>query len=187
MKPQSQDRRKHYFINKKFQLAFILKFCAIVIIGSFISIGLIYAISKGTVTTSFENSRLVIKSTSDFILPGVLMISAVIVLCASIATVFVTLYTSHKIAGPLYRLEKDIEEVTAGNLNKTFHLREQDEIQALSLSLEKMSTSLREKIQSAKKTLDELEKDLRKDNAQLTPESETRINSLKALLDQFKT
>ena len=86
MTEESRDRRKHYFIKKRFQIVFILKFCFLVLIGSFLSIGLIYAISRGTVTTSFENSRLVIKSTADFILPAVLMSSAIVVFCINAVT-----------------------------------------------------------------------------------------------------
>ena len=156
MREKSQERRKHYFIKRKFQLTFILKFCFLVIIGSFISIGLIYAVSRGTVTTSFENSRLVITSTADFILPAVLLSSAIVVLVVGLATMFITLYTSHKIAGPLYRIEKDVNEVASGNLTQKFQLRERDEIKALAESLENMTQMLRSHIGVIKNSVSEI-------------------------------
>jgi len=113
-----ENRRHNYFIKKEFQRNFIIKFCTLVVIGAALSGGIIYTLSKSTVTTTFENSRLMIKSTADFILPSVLLASAVVIAVIGLATIAITLFTSHRIAGPLYRLEKDVEEVAAGNLYK---------------------------------------------------------------------
>ena len=71
MKNQSQNRRRNYFIKKRFQTNFIIKFCALVAIGSIISGTIIYLMSRAALTTTFENSRLAIKSTADYILPAV--------------------------------------------------------------------------------------------------------------------
>ena len=105
MEDDFQNRRRTYFIKKKFQRNFIIKFCVLAIAGAIISGAIVYMMSKSTVTTTFENSRLTIKSTADFILPAVLLSTFVFVVFIGIATVLVTLFASHKIAGPLYRME----------------------------------------------------------------------------------
>ena len=115
-----ENRRKNYYIKKEFQRNFILKFCLVVLIGSGLSGAIIYLMSTATVTTSFENLRLVIKSTADYILPAVFLSSVIVIIITGAATIFITLFTSHKIAGPLYRIEQDIRklprEISSRNL-----------------------------------------------------------------------
>ncbi len=48
-----------------------------------------------------------------------------------IAAAFASLILSHKVAGPVYRLEKSAKEVARGNLSQYLHLRKNDELQGL--------------------------------------------------------
>jgi len=181
MAEKGKERRKNYFINKRFQSLFILKFCALVVLGSMISGAIVYMMSKAALTTTFENCRLTVKSAADFILPAVLLSSGVVIVLIGISAVAVTLFTSHKIAGPLYRIEKDIEEVASGNLNKRVNLREGDEIKALAESLNYMTTSLRASI-------DEVKRDIRQLESVVTKEDlKKRIAKIRELLDKFQT
>lgn len=186
MEKKIRERRKIYFIKKRFQTGFILKFCVLVIIGSIISGGIIYTLTRATVTTSFENCRLKIKSTADYILPAVLVSSAVVILSIGLSTVLVTLFTSHRIAGPLYRMEQDLQEVAAGDLTKKFHLRRSDEIKALAESLDMMTDSLRANVADIKQGLSELESVLQA-RPEVPAELKEKIQNLKSALDRFKT
>ncbi|MEA3489423.1 MAG: HAMP domain-containing protein [Candidatus Omnitrophota bacterium] len=176
-----ENRRHIYFIKKKFQRNFILKFCGLIVIGAVISGSIIYAMSISTVTTTFENSRLIMKSTADFILPAVLLASVVMIVLIGLATIAATLFTSHRIAGPLYRLEKDIEEITSGNLKKRFHLRKTDEIKALAESLNNMAETLRSDIDKVKNGISDLE------SGAVSGEMKDRLKNIKALLAKFIT
>ncbi len=177
-----KDRRKNYYIKKKFQRNFILKFCVLVVLGSMISGAIIYYMSKATVTTTFENSRLVIKSTADYILPMVLLSSAVVILLVGMVTIFITLFTSHRIAGPLYRMEKDVDEVTTGNLNVRFNLRAGDEIRPLALSLDKMTQVLRKRVAAVKSIVNEMDA-----SGQASPETKDKLKKIKGEIDKFNT
>ena len=156
MEPK-RNRRRNYFINKEFQSKFIIKFCVLVIIGTIISGAIIYSMSKATVTTTFENSRLRIKSTADFILPSVLLSGAVVIVSIGFATIAVTLFTSHRIAGPLYRIDKDLKQVMSGDLTMRFNLRKGDEIKALAADLDQMTTAFRKNVADIKAAASELE------------------------------
>lgn len=171
------ERRRHYYINKRFQRDFILKFCALALVGSIISGYIIYMMSRATVTTTFENSRLTIKSTADYILPAVFLATAIVIVLVGIATVFITLFTSHKIAGPLYRIEKDIDEVTSGNLKVLFHLRSGDEIKPIVARLNAMVESLRHRVADIKAIVNELD----------TEKNQEKIKRLKDAVDKLKT
>ena len=181
-----KNRRKNYFIKKRFQRNFIVKFCILVIIGSVISGAIVYTMSRSTVTTTFENCRLRIKSTADFILPAVMLSGAVVIAVIGLATVAVTLFTSHKVAGPLYRMEQDVKEVASGNLKKRFNLRINDEIKTLAESLDKMTRELRTNIAGIKRDVSELELAL-KTAAEVPEQAKEKLQNLKRTLAKFDT
>ena len=151
-------RRKIYYIKKEFQMAFIIKFCLLVILGALVSGAVIYLVSQGSATTVFENSRIRIKSTADFILPAVLLSTAVVTVLVGLATAMVTLYTSHKIAGPIYRIEKDLEKVMLGDLRVKFNLRKNDQLQALAVMIEALVGNLGDNIKELRLVKSELAK-----------------------------
>jgi len=121
-----KNRRKTYFINKRFQSLFIIKFCALVVLGSMISGAIVYMMSKAALTTTFENCRLTVKSAADFILPAVLLSSGVVIVLIGISAVAVTLFTSHKIAGPLYKLKEGMDKLLNGEKVERLHFRKTD-------------------------------------------------------------
>lgn len=146
------NRRKNYFIKKGFQTRFILRFCGLVILGSLISGAMLffYLASKRTVTTAFVNSRLSIISTADYVLPALIAISLITVVLISIATSIVVMYLSHRIAGPLYKLEKSIDEISAGNLALKIQLRSTDEISKMADCLNAMTENFRKRLSEIK-------------------------------------
>ena len=153
-----KKRRKVHYIKKEFQMVFIIKFCLLVILGAIVSGAVIYLVSQGSATTVFENSRIRIKSTADFILPAVLLSTAVVTVLVGLASVIVTLYASHKIAGPIYRIEKDLEKVILGDLRVKFNLRKKDQLQALATMIEALVGNLGEDIKELRQTRNELAK-----------------------------
>lgn len=137
-----KNRRKNYFIKRDFQKKFILRFCALVIMGSAISGIFLLLVSRGSVTTAFVNSRLSIVSTVDYILPGLLGSSLVTIILISIATAIVIMYLSHRIAGPLFKVEKSAREIGAGDLALRIRLRSTDEMAKLADCFNEMTENL---------------------------------------------
>ena len=144
--PKKTYKRRQYFIKKEFQFRFILRFCLLILIGGMLSTGLILYFSQGNLTSLFSNSRLVVTDTAMFILPAVLYTNLVTIAIISLSMIAVTLFVSHKIAGPLFRLEKDINVIAEGNLTYTVNLRKGDQLRELSVDINHMTTSLNNKI-----------------------------------------
>lgn len=145
MKNNMHERRRARIVKMGFQRGFILKFCAVIICSSLALAAIVYALSASSTTTAFENSRLQLKSTADFILPFLALSSLIVIIAAGAVTAAITLFVSHRIAGPLYRLEKDIAEVVRGNMNMNFRVREKDELRDLANALNQMMKVLRDK------------------------------------------
>lgn len=110
MKADIQNPKRILFISDRFQRVFIITFCVVVMIWLLLSGTIIYLISRSTVTTSFDNSRLLIRSTADFILPSILLSIVIIIMLMSIITILITvLISSHKRVNSLYGVKTDHE------------------------------------------------------------------------------
>jgi len=142
-----KERRRIYLIEKKFQIGFILKFCTLVIIGSLLIGSLIYFLSQRSATVVFEHSRAKVLSTSDFLLPILVQTAILVSVIVAIFTIILIFFISHKIAGPLYRLKKQLNAIGLGNLpEETFSFRKNDQLQDIAKDMSEMVGRLRDRI-----------------------------------------
>ena len=140
---KTDNRRRQYYIKPPFQRQFILQFLAFIVFGCAAFAVSVYLYSKQTLTTAFFESKLRVMSTSDFLLPALIVTALVVTSCVAFAAAFRLLLFSHKIAGPLYRLEKTAEAVAGGKLNLNVRLRSDDELQELARTMDGMVGDLR--------------------------------------------
>lgn len=138
-------RRRNRFIDPSFQLKFIIKFCMVVIISSFAIATAMFFLVRGSTTVAIENTRVLVKPTSDFILPQMTLVLLAAAVFSSLVVFFITMYVSHKIAGPVFRIQKEIDLVRQGDLTRHFNIRDSDQLQDLARSLNAMTHTLREK------------------------------------------
>ncbi len=165
MSQKTGYKRRKVFIKKDYQLKFILKFCLILLAGALLSTGLLFLLSQGTLTSSFQDSRLVVKNTAFAIIPAVLLTNAITLVLISAAAIFIVLLISHKIAGPMFRFEKDLLEIGEGNLAKKVFLRKKDQFTDMGESLNHMTASLRVKVGVIYDEVEQLNESAKKQNA----------------------
>lgn len=139
-------RRRHYFIKKDFQFKFILKFCLLILVGVIVSTCLLFLFSQDSLTSSFNQSRLVIKQTSVAILPAAIYTNLITLGLITLATIIVTLFVSHKLAGPMFRFEADLEVIGEGDLTKIIRLRKRDQLKDIVETLNRMTGNLHDKV-----------------------------------------
>ena len=146
MPDKQSHRRIHYFVKREFQSGFIFKFCLLVLIGTLLSTSLLLLFSQDTLTSSFHQSRLQIENTSLAILPAVIYTNLITLGLICLATIITTLFISHRLAGPLFRFEKELKEIGNGDLTTVITLRKRDQIKILADDLNQMSGNLHEKV-----------------------------------------
>lgn len=174
------QKRKKYFIEKDFQSRFILKFCLIVIIST-ITVGLLlFFFSRGSTTVAIENTKIVAKNTADFMLPLILSTLIIVTVFSAFSVGLLSLLYSHKIAGPLYRLNKEIAKFGEGNLSVNFTIRSGDQLKELASSLENMASNLRGKIATLKEKCNEAYALLEQSGAK------DKVRDIKEILGFFK-
>ena len=188
---EEKSKRRNYFIDKTFQTKFMIKFCIIVIISSALIIGLVVFLSKGSTTVAIENTEVVVKSTTDFILPIVIQTVLFTFLFSATAVLLLTMLVSHKVAGPLFRLKNEIDVLKRLDLSKNVDIRGNDQLQNFAKSLNEMRISLQEKHLHLKESYKKLKDYLERKDYLLSPEDKVElIKTLQALeqgLNEFKT
>jgi len=157
---KSTDKRRIYFIEKSFQTRFILRFCTLIVVAGLLTMGILYLFVFRSTTVSIINSRVVVRSTADFLLPLLLQTLLIVTILIGLATIVLTLLFSHKIAGPLYRFKKVIENLEQGDFSQDFHIRLNDQLKDLADKFNSMIGKTRFHIQVLKDNLKNLKEKL---------------------------
>ena len=193
-------RRKQYFIKKGFQINFSIRFLALIVIEAVLIAGFFWYLSLGTLTTGYEGAQLRIESTSAYFFPSFLMSNLIVVLIVGVIGIIGLILISHKIAGPLYRFEKGVTEVSKGDLSYRFRTRKGDQLTEVSESLNSLISMMDSKVETMNVDVDGIMNVLEDiklcadaDSGEkekiklLSQEIMQRVNNLKDTLGQFDT
>ena len=142
MNNQKQYTRRHYFINKNFQGKYIFNYFLIVAIGSLLFIGIFSFFSSNTLSITYENYHLQLGLTPGILFRKILYIQWFFIVLGGGAVVLITLFLTHRIAGPFFRFEKTLDEMTAGNISNKIVLRGKDEGKELAKKINAFSSAL---------------------------------------------
>ncbi|MBI2401070.1 MAG: methyl-accepting chemotaxis protein [Deltaproteobacteria bacterium] len=152
-----RPKRKKLYIKKEFQTDFSIKFLILIAMESVLAIGLFIYLSRGTFITGYSGAELVIARTGAYFLPTVLLANLALIGVTAVAGFIIMLAYSHKIAGPLYRFEKSIDEMASGDLTSRFNLRANDQLEELAGKMNVLSEKLDEAVTGIKSEAKELE------------------------------
>lgn len=170
-------------INKRFQIALIAKFLLVnafvlALFGIFI-----YTFFNSEIEANLYSAHVTYSNMKDMVLPIIFTLSIINILISSVIITIFVLYTSFRIAGPLYRFNAAIQQINKGNLDPMLHLREKDELYAFSETLQEFTEYLSEV--SARSQ--EIALDLKAINKELKDERlEKNIEALESLMDRMK-
>ncbi len=150
------EQRKNFFIDKKFQTDFILRFCLLVVVTGTFFMALIYVLAGKETTVSFVNLRVVVQTTADFIYPLLLQTLIVSTVVVGLATIAITLFVSHGIAGPSYRFKKILNALGEGDFSMGCKVRPKDSLKDVAGALDGMIDQVRKKLSHTDLKLKEL-------------------------------
>lgn len=181
-------RRKNYFIKKRFQTGFFLRFVLLVLLESVLIVGIFMYIAGDTITTGYFDSVLRVDRTLDVFFMPMFLIIVVVGIGISIAGMVTFILLSHRIAGPLYRFENDLKEIQKGDLTKRISLRKTDQLEELRGTLNSLIRSLDVRMGKMQSELSEIQKLI--DDIDNNPENLEKLNRaidlLKNEVEYFK-
>jgi methyl-accepting chemotaxis protein len=153
MSDAQNSKRRKIFINKRFQTDFSIKFLVLIVIESLLAIAIFSYLSRGTIITGYSGSDIVVARTGEYFMPTLLLVNLVIIGVTAIAGFVILLYVSHKIAGPLYRFERSLEEIGSGDLTHKFTLRSHDQLGELADRLNEFNGRLERAVAGVQKEM----------------------------------
>ncbi|NOX96658.1 MAG: methyl-accepting chemotaxis protein [Nitrospirae bacterium] len=181
-------KRRKYFIKKRFQTNFFIRFAILLILESFLIAGLFMYLSSGTLTTGYSGSQLTIERTSEFFSSTFLIIALIVGVIVALAGMLTFMLLSHRLAGPLYRFERSLENISRGDLTYRIKLRSADQLTDLQESLNKFTENMERQIIAMKVDVSEsLRLFSKKEDPQSLKYLEERLNKLKEGMESFKT
>lgn len=130
------NRRRRYFIDTRFQLKFIGLILLVVFgVAIFSSLTIYYytwMLLGEKLANVYPQGRLVgiLRTANVILLVRIVLLSPLVVVLA--------IFLSHRIAGPIYRIKKTLEEVAAGNYRARLRLRKTDELQDVAEAVNKV-------------------------------------------------
>lgn len=144
-------RRRKFLINPKFQLKYLAIVLALVVVILLCTAHYINLVLR--TTTLLENlSNLEIEAVTRIVFRTVVYICIVFV----VIIVGLGIFVLHRIAGPLYVLDKMFKLVSSGDLTIRLKLRKGDELQELADSFQVMVDKLRTYINADKERIKEI-------------------------------
>ena len=129
-------------VKKDLQRWLLVRIFGVVILSSVLAALILYSYARNEMCDSFYNAHLVIRRVSDLLWPVVAAGSAVSLLGGMLLAIFLP----QKIAGPIYRIEKDLEPVRKGDLTVKIALRADDPLQDLAARINETIAELRVKV-----------------------------------------
>ena len=180
-------RRKNYLIKKKFQLSLLFRLVLLIVLVSLLIVGLFMLISSNTLTTGYSNSMLRVENTPRFFFPALMLVALISAIGIAIigAAIFISL--SHRVAGPLHRFEKVLQDMEKGDFTSRMNLRKNDQLMEFKVALNLLIESLDGKIGSIKKSTLEMDELLsKKDDPLLAAKLKSKLDDIKKELKGFK-
>ncbi|MBI5408830.1 MAG: methyl-accepting chemotaxis protein [Nitrospirae bacterium] len=154
-------RRKiiNYSVNTRLQLRLFIKVFFISVLAVGVMAAVFYFYSNREINDSYRQFHIHARNFLDLLRPAVILsLICVIVLSAAIA-----LFLPLKVAGPLFRIERDMrEKVSKGDLTVRFKLRKGDEVGDLADAVNETLENLRQKIETIRRSAEELEAAVKK-------------------------
>ncbi|MFA5322753.1 MAG: methyl-accepting chemotaxis protein [Smithella sp.] len=133
-------KRRNYFIEKKFQTKYILLTMLMLLTYTFLFVVIIFAPYMLTLYFDYPLAEKADAARVILLLHGTIWpwIGGVILFFGAIS-----LFVSHKVAGPLFRLKKSLAKITQGDLNVAVKLRKWDDLQDLAEHVNTLTEELR--------------------------------------------
>lgn len=148
--------RRNYFIDRKFQLEFSIRFLLIIVITAIAVLLLFVYSSRGTLTAGYTGSEVRLLQTSAYFLPSLILSTVGIVIFACLTGIVAMILISHRLAGPLFRFQQSLDELSSGDFTLRCNLRDKDQFKELANRINTFAATMDGKIESVKTRASEI-------------------------------
>lgn len=180
-------KRRNIFIKKDFQGKLILGYFLFVTGGCLLFIFLLGLFSADTMSISYSNHDLQFGQTPILLLKKTLAANGVFIVIGGAFLVVAAMLITHRIAGPLFRLEKALDNMLKGRLDDTIYLRTNDEGKDIAKKINDFNANLSlvvKELRGNTEAITSLLEQARSKTKDITPEQQEELQSLYWSIDE---
>ncbi|MEW6116912.1 MAG: methyl-accepting chemotaxis protein [Nitrospirota bacterium] len=153
---QGSRKRRNYFINKELQGKYTFYFFLMVTLGSIAFTMIFSLLAADTMTIVYKDHSLHLGKTPSVLLREILRAHWIFIIIGGIAVSIISVFLTHRFAGPIYRFERSLDEMIRGNLNFEIRLRKHDSGKELASLMNRFIAILASHIAHMRQTSDAL-------------------------------
>ena len=168
-KKRNQRKTLNLAVKREFQMWLLVRIVGVVFVSSLVAVLVLYLYSRQEISSSFYSAHIQIRRVSDLML---------------LSGVALALFLPQKLAGPIYRVQKNLEVIREGDLTEHVVLRRNDPLTDLAASMNEATAGLRTRIQEIKEIQQALDQIIASLKHQEATEVSARQN---AALDRLRT
>lgn len=173
-------------VSATFGKRFLVALAAIHAIGAVVLYLALYAALSKPLPGSYAETFAALRHQASYLVPVLTYAGVIYVLLVSLATTVLCVRALHKIAGPLYRMERALESFVAGEIVKPAFVRAGDQVTALASSFNGFVGRLREDRQSWLAIMRHAERLCFQDRATCRSEMDKALAELEVLLAKYR-
>jgi methyl-accepting chemotaxis protein len=166
-------------VKQDFQIWLLTRILGTVLLTIGLASIIMYIYSRSVVDADYLSHALKVRRVSEILMPVLLAAS----LTSIVAGMLLALFLPQKIAGPIFRIEQDLQQIREGDLTKKVSLRCGDILVELADSVNMTIHDIRYMLQDVKKTQVNLEEKLSEVGS---VEINTALQQQKDSLERFK-
>lgn len=144
-------------VNAKFQVRWIMNTALICAFACSVLLLILQQVLGRALSHDYGTAYLALRDLENSLVFAVSLPVLAYVLLASVLVIFFKMLISHKIAGPLYRLEMCVASLARGNLDFCTRLRRGDQLKRLARTVGELKKDLKQPVEDAGLSLGRLE------------------------------
>ncbi len=173
--PRNRRRFRSHLVNHDVRLRLVLDDTVFALVAALAAIGILYYLSNKEIGDNLWSAHLSIKQTRELLTTGV-KVAGIVTFIAVLLFGLWSLIDAHRIAGPMHRLHRLLNEIGDGNLTHEIQFRRRDEFCDVAAAADRMVDAYAERLASIRRLAISIEQ-----SSNTTSLSEA---SLRALHDQ---
>lgn len=139
---EKRYKRKNYFIKKNFQGRLILGYFLFLVVGCLLFVAALAYLASDTMTVVYSDNDLQIGHTPFMLVKQVIAAHWVVIVIGAVLVVVIATRITHRMAGPMFNLERSLDYMIAGRLDNVIYLRKKDEGKALAAKINQFNDEL---------------------------------------------
>lgn len=141
-------------VKKEFQRWLLVRIFGVVLLSSLLAVLILYFYTRKELGDSFYDAHITIRQVSDLLW----LVIAAGGMTSLLGGMLLAIFLPQKIAGPIFRIERELESVWRGDLTVQIKLRSEDPLHDLASTINRTVDVLRVRVQDVQAICDDLEK-----------------------------